>query len=116
MTTLSAERRPATLSISFLSRERMRALNRRWKGKDRPTDVLAFPLEGPGRALAGDIYLCPWVAVRSAREAGVPLVQELARLVIHGVLHVLGHQHPEGPGRTTSVMWRRQERYLRKLR
>jgi probable rRNA maturation factor len=116
LTTLAGERRQAMLSISFLSRDRMRALNRRWKGNDRPTDVLAFPLEGPGGSLAGDIYICPWVAVRSAREAGVPLPQELARLVIHGALHVVGHDHPDGPGRTTSPMWRRQERYLRKLR
>lgn len=113
---LEAERRGAVLSISFVGRARMRALNRRWRGKRAPTDVLAFALTGPGGALAGDVYICPWVAARQAGALGVPLTEELTRLVIHGVLHVLGHDHPEGAGRTASPMWRRQERYLRGLR
>lgn len=94
----------------------MRALNARWKGKPRPTDVLAFPLSSPGGMLAGDIYICPWVAAREARVRRIPLRQELERLVVHGVLHVLGFEHPEGSGREDSPMWRRQERYLRALR
>jgi probable rRNA maturation factor len=94
----------------------MSGLNRRWKGRRAPTDVLAFPLMGPDRSVAGDIYICPWLAARNARDLGIPLRQELARLVIHGVLHVLGYDHPETAGRTASPMWRRQERYLRGLR
>lgn len=114
--TLSGERRSATLSISFVGRDHMRELNRRWKDRPDPTDVLAFPLDGPGGSLAGDIYICPWMAARNAQALGVPLRQELARLVIHGVLHVLGYDHPETDRRTASPMWRRQERYLRGLR
>ncbi len=116
MTILTAERRAATLSISFIGRDRMRDLNRQWKGRRTPTDVLSFPLAGPGGALAGDVYICPWVAARNARALGVPLREELTRLVIHGVLHVLGYDHPDAAGRTASPMWRRQERYLRGLR
>jgi probable rRNA maturation factor len=111
---LHAERRRAVLSLTFVGRDRMRELNARWKGKRQPTDVLAFPLAGPGR-LAGDIYLCRWVAVRQARARGVRLGEELRRLVVHGVLHVLGYRHPEGEGRVRSAMWRRQERYVRAL-
>lgn len=103
------------LSISFVGRDRMKDLNHRWKGKRAPTDVLAFPLAGPGGSLAGDVYICPWVAARNARELKVSLRRELSRLVVHGVLHVLGYDHPEATGRTTSPMWRRQERYLRGL-
>jgi probable rRNA maturation factor len=114
--TLAGERRSATLSIAFVGREQMRALNRHWKGRRVPTDVLAFPLARPGGELAGDIYVCPWTAARNARALGVPLRQELARLVIHGVLHTLGYEHPEATGRTASPMWRLQERYLRGLR
>ena len=115
-TVLRMEGRTATLSIAFLGRERMRALNARWKGRDRPTDVLAFALPGPRRALAGDVYICPWVAAREAGARGIALRQELRRLVVHGVLHVLGYEHPEGEDRTRSPMWRRQERYLRSAR
>jgi len=113
---LDGERRRATLSLTFVSREQMRALNTRWKGADQPTDVLAFALAGPGDSLTGDVYICPWVAAREARSRTIPLAQELRRLVVHGVLHVLGYDHPEGDRRTASAMWRRQERYLRSLR
>ncbi|HSE50969.1 MAG TPA: rRNA maturation RNase YbeY [Gemmatimonadales bacterium] len=113
---LRGEARTALVSVSFVGRDRMRVLNRRWKQRDQPTDVLAFALTGPGGAPAGDIYICPWVAAREARARGLPLRQELKRLVIHGVLHVLGYDHPDGPRRTGSPMWRRQERYVRGIR
>jgi probable rRNA maturation factor len=113
---LRAERRRAMISVAFVGRDRMGRLNARWKGRAGATDVLAFPLAGPGRTLAGDVYICRWVAAREARTRGVPLRQELLRLVVHGVLHVLGYDHPEGAARMTCAMWRRQERYLRRLR
>ncbi len=112
---LRGERRRAVLSITFLGRDRMRALNTLWKGAPRPTDVLAFPLALPDGALAGDIYICHWVATREARARRIPLGQELRRLVVHGVLHVLGYEHPEGAERADSTMWRRQERYVKAL-
>jgi probable rRNA maturation factor len=105
----------ATLSISFVSDRAMRALNRRALGHDRSTDVIAFRLEHAGH-LVGDIYICPVVARRSAREAGTSAREEFLRLVVHGVLHVVGHRHPEGSSRTASPMWRRQERYVTRLR
>jgi probable rRNA maturation factor len=104
------------ISISFVGRERMRNMNRRWKGARTDTDVLAFSLPGPGKGLAGDVYICPWQATRQAQALGIPARQELTRLVIHGVLHVLGYDHPTHEGRMSSPMWRRQERYLRGLR
>ena len=111
---LHGERRRAVLSLTFVGRDRMRALHARWKGKHQATDVLAFPLAGPGW-LAGDIYICRWVAAREARARRIRLGQELIRLVVHGVLHVLGYQHPTGAERVRSAMWRRQERYVRAL-
>jgi probable rRNA maturation factor len=93
----------------------MQALNRDWKDHDRPTDVISFALPGPDGELVGDVYICPAVARASARELGIPVRQELVRLVIHGTLHVLGYDHPEGAGRTRSAMWRRQERYVKAL-
>lgn len=113
---VAGERRRAlaSLSFTFLGRDAMRRLNARWKGHDVPTDVIAFALDAPG-GTAGDVYLCPWVAERSARAAGVSPREELIRLVIHGTLHVLGYDHPEDDRRTRSPMWRRQERYVAEL-
>jgi probable rRNA maturation factor len=112
---LAGERRPAEVTITFLGPTRMQALNRQWKGHDRPTDVLAFALPAPDGGLTGDVYICPAVARQQARELGVREREELVRLVVHGTLHVLGHDHPAGPGRTRSPMWRRQERYVKAL-
>ena len=115
-TVLTAERRPAQLSISFLGRDAMRSMNRRWTARDALTDVLAFSLPLPDGSLAGDIYICPWVATREARSRGLPVRQELIRLVVHGVLHVLGYDHPENEERVKSPMWKRQERLVRRVR
>ncbi|MGH7562246.1 MAG: rRNA maturation RNase YbeY, partial [Gemmatimonadales bacterium] len=113
---LRRERRRAALSITFVGPARMRALSARWKGVRRPTDVLTFSLPGPGGTLAGDIYICPAVAAREARTRGIPVREELLRLVVHGTLHALGWEHPEGAARTASPMWRRQERLLEAVR
>jgi probable rRNA maturation factor len=112
---LRAERRKALMSVTFLGRDSMRRLNAEHKGHDRPTDVLAFALNGPAGEVIGDVYVCPWVAGREAKARGIPLRQELVRLVVHGTLHALGREHPEGPERTRSAMWRRQERYVEAL-
>ena len=112
---LDCEARWATLSVTFLGRDRMRRLNQQYQGRDRPTDVLAFALPNPGGELVGDIYLCPWVARKEAEARNIPVEQEIIRLVVHGTLHVLGYDHPDGDERTTSDMWRRQEIYVRAL-
>jgi probable rRNA maturation factor len=111
-TVLHGERRRALISITFLGRDAMRRLNARHKGHDRPTDVLSFAMTDPAGAAIGDVYVCPWVAAREARSRGIPLRQELIRLVVHGTLHALGRDHPEDEDRTASPMWRRQERYV----
>jgi len=112
---LRGERRRALVSVTFLGRDAMRHLNGRHKGHDRPTDVLSFAMADPAGTALGDIYVCSWVAEREARSRGIPVREELIRLVVHGTLHVLGHEHPEGEGRTVSPMWRRQERYVSAL-
>jgi probable rRNA maturation factor len=109
---LRGERRAARVSITFLGLERMRSLNLRYKGQDRPTDVLAFALEQPRGGPVGDVYVCARLAAREARARRLPLRQEVIRLVVHGTLHALGYDHPEGPARERSAMWRRQERYV----
>lgn len=112
---LAGERRRASISITFLGRDAMRRLNADYKGHDAPTDVLTFALRDPAGAAVGDVYVCPWVARREARAREVPVREEIVRLIVHGTLHALGRDHPEGPGRTHSAMWRRQERYVEAL-
>jgi probable rRNA maturation factor len=102
------------LSITFVGEGDIRRLNRKHLGKNRATDVIAFSFGPPlSRDIVGDIYICADVAREQARELGIPVSEEIRRLVIHGVLHVLGHDHPPGDERLRSPMWRRQERHLK---
>lgn len=115
---LRAERvRHALLSITFVTRRRIAALNREHLGHAGPTDVISFGFTRASDAdpVVGDVYICPEVARVSAAQRGIGVREELARLVIHGTLHVLGHDHPEGDGREGSRMWKRQESLLARL-
>lgn len=113
--TLEAEgRQDVEISVALLPDEEMRRLNHEFLGKDGTTDVLAFSL-GDAGGTVGDIYLGYGQAARQARELGVPLTEELARLAIHGTLHVLGHDHPDGPERLESPMFELQERLVADL-
>ncbi len=104
----------AEISVALLTDAVMQDLNRRYLGKDRTTDVLAFSL-GEGEEVIGDVYVSFEQAGRQADELGIPLEQELVRLVIHGTLHVLGHDHPAGEDRDQSEMFVLQERLVREL-
>ena len=116
-TVLEAERvRDALVSVAFVSRRAIAALNRKHLRRSGPTDVIAFGLTraDPRMPVIGDIYISPEVARAQASEHGVGVREELARLAVHGTLHVLGHDHPEGGSRMASPMWRRQEKLLAK--
>jgi probable rRNA maturation factor len=114
----SEKARHAMLSITFVTNGRIRALNRRHLRRAGLTDVIAFGFRRAGRTapIVGDVYIAADVARRSAKANGVPLAEELTRLVVHGALHVLGYDHPEGRTRTRSAMWRRQERLVARLK
>lgn len=106
--------RDALISVAFVGLGTITRLNRDYLRHAGATDVIAFSLEraGPSTPVIGDIYICPKVAERNARRLNVPLKRELARLVVHGTLHVLGLDHPEDKARDSSRMWRKQERIL----
>lgn len=105
----------ALLSVTLLTPARMASMNRRHLGHAGATDVISFGFRDPSGAVIGDLYLCPAVAAVNARRFGVGVREELLRLVVHGTLHVLGHDHPVGEARVTSPMWKRQERLLARV-
>lgn len=114
---LRAERvRHALLSFAFVAAPAMTRLNARHLGHRRATDVIAFGFvrRTPGDPVVGDIYICPAVAAGHARRLGAGVREELARLVVHGTLHVLGYDHADDDSRTAGPMWRRQETLLRR--
>jgi probable rRNA maturation factor len=86
------------LNLLFVDEAAMAGLNRAHMGHEGPTDVLSFPIDGPDAGpdgLLGDVVVCPAVARRNAPEHAGTYEDELALLVVHGVLHVLGHDHAE---------------------
>ncbi len=105
-TTLAAEGLAAAeVSIQLVDPAAMAELNQAHLGRSGPTDVLAFPLESlsPGSApqlvapavpfLIGDVFVCPQVVASNAAAAGVPFPDEMALMVVHGILHLLGYDH-----------------------
>jgi probable rRNA maturation factor len=117
---LEALRLPdAELSLLLVSDPVMRTLNRDWRGKDRSTDVLSFSQrEGDGGApgqLLGDVVISVDTARRQAEERGESLVRESERLLIHGVLHLLGYDH-EVSEQEARRMQRRERALAQRLR
>lgn len=111
--------RDALLSVTLVSPRAIARLNARHLGHRGPTDVITFGLNAtanPAPAVVGDIYICPVVARTHAKTFSVPVRDELFRLVVHGTLHVLGWDHPDGDDRVASPMWARQEQLLRHWR
>ncbi|MCI0432367.1 MAG: rRNA maturation RNase YbeY [Gemmatimonadetes bacterium] len=102
----------ARISIALLDDGAIAGLHRQWLDTPGPTDVLAFALHQDGEPAFGDVYIGLEQARRQAAALAVPLEEELARLAIHGTLHVLGWDHPDGRARERSRMWKLQERIL----
>jgi len=105
----------AELSFALIDDDAMARLHERHLHRAGPTDVLAFALHGPGEPVVGDIYIACGQAARQAAEHRASPLEELVRLAVHGTLHVLGHDHPTGPARVRSPMWRTQERIVREV-
>ena len=91
----------------------MRRLNARYRGIDRPTDVLSFPMLEEGTtgdpAVLGDIVICVPQAATQAEEYGVRLYDELLRLLVHGLLHLLGHDHDKNAAQRKRMERRERE-------
>jgi len=112
------KRKGGSVSIHCIGMQAMKQLNHTYRGKSKPTDVLSFSideLEMPGGSHGdfGDIFVCvPYIA-RQAKEMGVSFREELIRMVLHGILHVLGFDHTYA--HEAKQMFSLQETYLRML-
>jgi probable rRNA maturation factor len=115
--------RPVELSVRLGGDEEVRGLNAHWRGKDKPTNVLSFPMaepyeleqadeDGPAIML-GDIILAHGVVEREAAEKGVSINQHATHLVVHGTLHLLGYDHEAEAD--AAEMERREVRALARL-
>jgi probable rRNA maturation factor len=86
--------RPGAAAVLFTSDAAVQALNARWRGRDRPTNVLSFPAPGT-EDYPGDVALAYETCEREAREKGVALIDHAAHLTVHGVLHLNGLDHED---------------------
>jgi probable rRNA maturation factor len=92
---------PFEVSVRFTDDAEVRTLNASYRGKDKPTNVLSFPMMGPDElasppahgGLLGDIVLAFETCVREAEEKGVAVADHASHLIVHGTLHLLGHDH-----------------------
>jgi probable rRNA maturation factor len=108
---LGSERLSA--SILFTSDAEIRALNRQWRQRDKPTNVLSFPMLERGELLAlaakgppellGDVALARETCAREAADKGVPLADHAAHLIVHGLLHLAGYDHETSPAEAEAM-------------
>ena len=105
------------LGIMFVGDQRMRGLNRRYRGKDRTTDVLAFAMRETIHSsadLLGDVVIAVPTAARQAKQGRRSLDEELTVLLVHGILHLCGYDH-ERSEKEARRMHRRERMILRSL-
>ena len=118
--TLQAEGVPTgELNLIFVDSQNIQQLNKTYLGKSEPTDVLAFPIDSfdvlttDTPLLLGDVIICPEKAMENAKAQNKTLEEEIALLVLHGVLHILGYDHAEPNGK--AVMKKREKQLLSEL-
>jgi len=107
----------AELSVALIGNAEMRKLNAKYRNKDYPTDVLSFPIEATGTAmprLLGDVIISVEKAREQAKEHGRTPDQELATLLIHGIIHLLGYDH-ERSAKEARLMKRLEDKIYRQL-
>lgn len=115
--------RVVELSVRLAGDEEVQTLNAKWRGKDRPTNVLSFPMSeageladsaGPGPELMlGDMILARGVCAREAEEKAIPFERHAAHLMVHGTLHLLGYDH--GDDAAASDMEAREVKALARM-
>ncbi len=90
-------------TIAFVSDTAIKKLNQQFRGIDKATDVLSFPADGPEERNLGDIAISVETAASQAKEAGLAFDDEIAQLILHGLLHLSGYDHESDNGEMNSL-------------
>ena len=104
------------LSLAFVSKEEIKKLNKKFRKKNKPTDVLSFELNDAPDSdkYLGEIVICPEIASENAKKYEVPLKKEVLNIFIHGILHLCGYKH-EKSEKDAEIMEKKQGIYLSKI-
>ncbi|MGA2418416.1 MAG: rRNA maturation RNase YbeY [Candidatus Staskawiczbacteria bacterium] len=105
-------RETETISLAFVNEEEIRKLNKKFRKKNKATDVLSFNLEE--KDYLGEIVICPEVVKENAKKSGMSEKYEMMKVFIHGILHLLGYEH-EKSRREADRMEKKQNIYLSKI-
>ncbi len=101
-----------TFSLAFVEEEEIKKLNKKFRNKNKPTDVLSFLLKENN--YLGEIIICPKAVKENAKKAKKSINEEMMKVFIHGILHLLGYDH-EKTAKAAKIMEIKQEEYLKKI-
>ena len=111
---LSGENRGTeTVSLAFVGKEEIKKLNKKFRKKNKATDVLSFDLNG--KDFLGEIVICPEIVKENAKKYGVSIKQEMLKVFVHGILHLCGYDHEKSEAEAEK-MEKRQEKYLSNIK
>ena len=103
------------VSIAFVLEEEMQKLNKKYRGKDKPTDVLSFEKVSDFKEEFCEVVICPAIVKEHAKDSKLTVKKELATVLIHGLLHCLGYDH-ERSKEDEEIMFKKQDYYLAKVK
>ncbi len=105
------------LSLVLVGEQRMRSINHQWRKQDQVTDVLSFSWaeKKPKGVVSGEIFICPRQIARQAKATREDFQVELTRILVHGILHLLGYDHEQNKVEA-ELMLEKQEQLLKKLK
>lgn len=106
---LGENRRTENISLAFIGKEEIKKLNKKFRKKNKATDVLSFALNE--KDYLGEIVICPEVVKENAKKYGETIKQEMLKVFVHGILHLCGYDH-EKTEKEARVMEAKQEKYL----
>jgi probable rRNA maturation factor len=106
---LGENKRTEIISLALVDKGEMRKLNKKFRKKDKATDVLSFNIDE--KDYLGEIIICPEVAIENARKYGVPEKEEMMKIFVHGILHLCGYEHEKGK-KQAEIMESKEKFYL----
>jgi len=110
---IGENRQTETLSLAFIDKSEIKKLNKKFRNKNKATDVLSFELNDKG--IIGEIVICPEIVKENAKKCKVSVKSELLKVFVHGILHLCGYDH-EKSKREADEMETKQEKYLSKVK